>query len=324
MKIVIIKLGALGDVVRTLPIAEAIKKKYPNTEITWITKKNALELFEGNNNIDKSFAIPYKTSEVFDILYNFDIEKEATSLAETLIADKKYGFYADGAYPMAFNLGAEYYLNTLFDDELKKSNRKTYQQMMFDAAELAYNKEMPKINLNNENLEYAKNFLKENNLRGKRLIGLHIGSSPRWPSKAWSNDRIKEFAMKINKKGHQLLLLAGPDDIEKQKTILQDLKKQYTPIITNNPYNSLKEFSALVNLCEKIICSDSLALHISLAMKKPTIGLFFCTTPHEVEDYGLLTKIVSPLYESFFPEKQDQFSEELINSISVDEVLNHL
>lgn len=324
MKAAIIKLGALGDVVRTLPIAEAIKKKYPNAEITWITKKNALELFEGNNKIDKSFAIPYKTSEVFDILYNFDIEKEATTLASELKANKKYGFYSEGDYPATFNFGAEYYLNTLFDDELKKNNRKTYQQMMFDVAELPYNKEMPKIHLTNKSLEYAENFLKEKKIKKEKLIGIHIGSSSRWPSKSWSNEKIKEFVMKVNKKGYQLLLLAGPDDVEKQKIIFKDLKEQSTPIITNDPYNSIREFSALVNLCEKIICSDSLSLHISLALKKPTIGLFFCTTPHEVEGYGLLKKIVAPLYDKYFPEKQDQYSEELINSISVDEVLNHL
>ena len=324
MKVAIIKLGALGDVVRTLPIAEAIKKKYPNTEITWITKENALELFEGNNNIDKSFAIPYKASEVFDILYNFDIEKEAGSLALQIGANKKYGFYSDGDYPAAFNLGAEYYINTLFDDELKKNNRKTYQQMMFDAAELPYNKEMPKIHLTNKDIEYAENFLKENKIKKEKLIGIHIGSSPRWPSKAWSNEKIKEFVIKVNQKGYQLLLLAGPDDIEKQKTIFQDLKKQNILVIGNDPNNSIKEFSSLVNLCEKIICSDSLSLHISLALKKTTIGLFFCTTPHEVEDYSLLKKIVAPLYDKYFPEKQDQYSEELVNSISVDEVLKNL
>ncbi len=324
MNVAIIKLGALGDVVRTLPIAEAIKKKYPDAEITWITKENALQLFEGNNKIDKSFAIPYKTSEVFDILYNFDIDKEATSLASVIIADKKYGFYSDGDYPAAFNLGAEYYLNTLFDDELKKNNRKTYQQMMFDAAELPYNKEMPKIYLTNKDLQYAENFIIENKILKNKLIGIHIGSSPRWPSKAWGNERIKEFIKEANSQSYDILLLAGPDDIKKQEKLITELKNNNIKVFTNDPYNSVKEFSALVKICQQMICSDSLSLHISLALKKPTIALFFCTTPHEVEGYGLLKKIVSPLYNDFFPERQDQYSEELINSISVEEVLNAL
>ena len=73
-----------------------------------------------------------------------------------------------------------------------------------------------------------------------------------------------------------------------------------------------------------MVCSDSYALHTSLALKKPTIALFFCTSPHEVEDYGLLKKIISPKLYDFFPEKQDRFSEELVNSILVEQVLKAL
>ena len=325
MKILIIKLGALGDVVRTLPIAEALKKKYPNSEITWLTKQNALELFENHPFVNKAFAIPFITQNKFDILYNFDIEKEATNLAKEIEADKKLGFYIEASYPTAFNLGAEYYLNTLFDDELKKTNKKTYQEMMFEAAELAYNKEKPTINLNKKDIDYAQDFVKKNQIDIKKLIGIHIGGGgTRWPSKAWSTEKIKEFVIKAKEKCYEIFLLAGPDEIEKQQSLLEELKDKNIKIYTNNPNNTIKQFSALVNLCQKIICSDSFSLHISLAMQKPTIGLFFCTTPHEVEGYGLLKKIIAPLFDKFFPEKQDQFSEELINSISAEDVLSIL
>lgn len=325
MKICIIKLGALGDVVRTLPIAEAVKKKYSESEITWITKKNALELFEGNPFVDKAAAIPYNNWEKLDILYNFDIEEDATNLAKEIKADRKFGFYSEGGFPNAFNLGAEYYLNTLFDDELKKTNRKTYQQMMFDAAELPYEKEMPLIYLTDEDRKYANEFLKENKIKTGKLIGIHIGGGgKRWPSKAWAENKIKEFVIKAKETGYETILFGGPDEVEKIGRMREELLNRNIIVYANNPRNSIKEFAVLVEKCDKIVCHDSLSLHISLALKKPTIGLFFCTTPHEVEDYGLLKKIISPLLYEFFPEKQDQFSEELINSISVDEVINIL
>ena len=70
MKICIVKLGALGDVVRTLPLLKAIKEKFPDSEITWITKENAVELFEGNVFVNKILTIPVeKELENFDILY---------------------------------------------------------------------------------------------------------------------------------------------------------------------------------------------------------------------------------------------------------------
>ena len=82
------------------------------------------------------------------------------------------------------------------------------------------------------------------------------------------------------------------------------------------------EFASLVNKCNFMVCSDSFSLHMSLALKKPTIGLFFCTPPDEIESYGFLKKIISPMIYNFFPEKMDEYNENLVKSISPDEVLN--
>jgi len=324
MKILIIKLGAKGDVVRTLPVLQALREKYPDSEITWLTKPSSLEIVRMSPYVNKVLSIPYTENLSFDVLYNFDIDDLATSLAMQISAKKKLGFSNEGGYTSAFNLPAEYYLNTLFDDKIKKENTKTYQQMMFDAAELPYNHKLPIINLSSEDKKYAEDFVTSNSLNIEKLVGLHIGSSPRWPSKSLSSKKIEEFIIAAKQEGYDVLLLAGPDDIEKQKTILESLKQQGIDVKQNNPQNSDKQFISLVNLCKFMVCSDSYALHVSLALKKPTIALFFCTTPYEVEGYGLLTKIVSPMLYEFFPEKQDQFSEQLVNSITVEQVLKAL
>ena len=326
MKILIIKLGAKGDVVRTLPILKVLKQKYPNSEIQWITKPQSKQILETISDIDKIHALPCEIEEKFDILYNFDIEPEATILASKIEAKKKYGFYSepDNDYAVSFNLPAEYYLNTLFDDELKKENKKTYQEMMFQAAELPYNKEHYPLVLDKESKQYAENFIKENNLKTEKLIGIHLGSSPRWPSKAWHSDKIKEFIKAAREKEYEILLFGGPDEIQKHEKLVFELNQQGIKVHKNNPNNTDKEFVSLVNLCKKMICSDSLSLHISLALKKPTIALFFCTSPNEVESYDLLKKIISPKLYDFFPQKMDQYNEELVNSISVEEVLKAL
>ncbi|MEI6059027.1 MAG: hypothetical protein WCP89_04630, partial [archaeon] len=185
--IAIIKLGALGDVVRTLPILLGLKEKFPESNITWITKENAKDIVSSSKHVDSVLTPPSKVKENFDILYNFDVDDEATKLASEIEAKKKYGFYKDGEYVSAFNFPAEYYLNTIFDDELKKSNKKTYQQMMFDAAELPYKKQHHPINLSESEKEYAQKFSKDNKIDQEKLIGIHIGaSSKRWPSKSWS------------------------------------------------------------------------------------------------------------------------------------------
>ncbi|MBS3076672.1 glycosyltransferase family 9 protein [Candidatus Pacearchaeota archaeon] len=322
MKIVMIKLGALGDVIRTLPLAAAIKKNFPQSELTWITKADSSELIKTDSHVDK--VLTSKPEGEFDILYNFDIDKEATSLASGIKAKQKKGFYLDGGYAAAFNLGAEYYLNTLFDDELKKSNKKTYQEMMFDVAEIPYTKEIYKINLAPEEKILGKNFLEKNNPLKKKIIGLHIGASSRWPSKAWHEDRIVEFIKKIKESGNEVIIFAGPNEIEKRGSILEKLEQEGVNVLMNNPNNTMREFAALLDVCDEVVCSDSLALHVSLGLGKKTIALFFCTSPDEVEPYHLLTKIVSPRIKEFFPEKMDQYDEDLVKSISSFDVLKNI
>jgi ADP-heptose:LPS heptosyltransferase len=100
------------------------------------------------------------------------------------------------------------------------------------------------------------------------------------------------------------------------------MKKQGIFLIKNNQNNSVKEFATVANLCDTIICGDSLAIHIASALNKKTIALFFSTSDWEVEDYDLIKKITSPLLEKYF--FKGDYVPELADSISVDEVVNFL
>jgi heptosyltransferase-1 len=53
MKILFIKLSAIGDVVQTLPALESIKKTYPDSEITWVVEEAAAGILEGHPLIDR-------------------------------------------------------------------------------------------------------------------------------------------------------------------------------------------------------------------------------------------------------------------------------
>lgn len=321
IKICIVKLGADGDVLRTMPIARALKEKYPDSQIAWITKGDIADLMQGNPYIDKIFVLPAIPEEKFSALYNFDLEKDACEIAIKIGAEEKFGFYLREGYPAPFNIGAEYYLNTFFDDEIKKKNKKTYQEMMFMAADLRYQREYCPIYLNEEDSSYAQEFAKMNYLHSEKLIGIHMGASSRWPSKVWSEQRLKEFIVKAREKGYEILLLGGPNEAGKLEAFAQQLENQLIRIYRNDPYNTKREFAALISLCKIIVCSDSFALHVALALERKTVGLFFVTSPDEVEGYGFLTKIASPKLYEFFPEKSDQYNEDLVNSISSDEVL---
>lgn len=320
-KIAIIKLGADGDVLRTIPLVEGIKHAFPHSEIVWITRKSVSEMLVGLACVDRIEVVPFSTTETFDKLYNFDMDEEATCLATAIKAEKKYGFYKEGGYAAAFNAGAEYYLNTVFDDALKKNNKRTYQDMMAELAEIPIPKKPYHLVLDAKDKHYGEDFFSKEGLKNKKVIGIHMGASSRWPSKVWHHSRLKEFIILAHKEGYEILLFGGPNEVESQKQFLGELKKENVTVRHNDPHNTKRQFAALVDRCDRIVCSDSFALHVAIGLGKKTACLFFCTSPDEVEGYGLLHKIVSPQLYDYFPERSNEYSEELVKSVSAEQVL---
>src|SRR5437016_7822252 len=81
-KILIIKLAALGDVIRTTPLVTRFKKKYPSCHITWITQSPDIL---PKDKIEKILPFDFKsvflvTHQDFDIAINLDKDQEACQL----------------------------------------------------------------------------------------------------------------------------------------------------------------------------------------------------------------------------------------------------
>ena len=323
-KILIIKLGAAGDVLRTTPLLRTIKEKTPNAHITWLTLPSNVALLENNPHINKILPLNYETIlrmdiEHYDTVYNLEIDTPATLLATKVKAHHKYGYYHhQNGNTAAYNTSAEYYLHRARSNVINRNNTKTYQHMMFDAAELPYSQEDYVLQLTDEekaaSIKFRKHYAINDN---QKLIGINIGAGNRWPSKNWGRDNIIALIRKLNL---PIVLLAGPDEPEDiQEKMAMRLHDYEWPLLKNNPQNSLREYMSIVNACDMVITGDTLTLHIALALKKPTVGLFLCTPPWEVEEYGRLTKVTSPLLQQYFYTNDNV--PEIAKSVSVDEVL---
>ena len=323
-KILIIKLGALGDVLRTTPLLHAIKKRYGNPLIYWLVKEESKPFLENNIYIDKILIynldmILRLMNEKFDILYSLEIDYPAIGLANLIKAEEKFGFFAnEDGHPAIFNKEAKHYLEMVFSNHLKKENRKSYQEIIFEICKMKYNKEEIILELTNKDKSYGTLFMKKHHIKkSDKIIGVNIGAGPRWIAKSWNIGLIIELIKKLYK-NYKVLLLAGPEEVRIQKDILLKLKKEKIIVIPNNPQNNLKEFASVMNICSLIITGDTMALHLAVGLKKEVVALFFCTPPWEIESYGKIKKIVSPLLDNnLFSE---EYNEELSNSISVKEV----
>ena len=75
MKIIIVKLGSIGDIVHALPALAAMRQALPDAEISWVAENRSAEILRGNRLIDELIEVDTRSliegSIVADILPRF-------------------------------------------------------------------------------------------------------------------------------------------------------------------------------------------------------------------------------------------------------------
>ncbi len=289
-RILIIKLAAIGDVLRTTSILPALRQQYPQSEITWITKANAVPLLKDNPEVDRVFAVEtnyleYLQNESFSVGICLDADPFSATINSLARSDLKLGFVTDrgGKVQPANDAAREWWLMGV-NDALKKRNRKTYQQIMYEICGLPLPTVPPRLYLNGSSGSIP---LRENAaLRdASRLIGINTGGGGRWQLKKWTLAGYIECIKRLKQQhpGTGLVLLGGPEEVELNRQILDAVGDD---VVDGGCRNSLMEFAALVGQLDVLLTSDSLAMHIGVALDKPTIVLVGPTSPWELDVFG--------------------------------------
>jgi heptosyltransferase-2 len=328
-KILIIKLDAVGDVLRTTSILHALKKKYPSSHITWLTRSDAKELFNWNNLVDTVLLFEDMdttarlTSEHFDLLIHPDASPVSSALASASNSKVKKGFLLDtkGKITPANESAIEWLEMGAFD-EYKKRNTKTYQQILHEIAELEYDKGEIILNLSEDEMSLREKLFESYGLQKyKFIIGLNTGASKRWRLKQWRFEGFRELIKKLKSyEDLAVLLYGGPSEKERNNS----LKNEFANVVDTGSDNSLREFFVKLDLSQLIITGDTLALHAATALKKHVICLFGPTSSNEIESYGRIIKIIPDMDCLVCYKPECDFVPNCMDNISADQILNKI
>jgi ADP-heptose:LPS heptosyltransferase len=280
-KILIIKLGALGDVIRSTPLAVKYRKLFPGCHITWIT--HSPEILP-KDSIDRILKFDFNavfavTHQKFDIAINLDKEIEACSLLKDVEADEKYGFIWNNSHIDIANPEARHKLITGLFDNISKLNTKSYVEEIFEICRLKFEYEPYLLNFNSELSDKWKATLRQQ--AGSRIIvGLNTGCGKRWSTRLWPVPYWKELIMKLQDAGYYPVLLGGQDEDAQNKIYAASTGAYYPGTF------SLEEFISLTNNCDIILTAVSMMMHIAVGLKKPLILFNNIFNRHEFEMYG--------------------------------------
>lgn len=280
-RVLIIKLGALGDVIRTTPLVERFRKAYPGVHITWLTQSPAILPTNEIETIYKwDFTSVYTIEHSeFDIAVNLDKEPEACMLLANVNAATKYGYIWKDNHIAPATSNSEHKLMTGFFDEISQKNTKSYLQEIFEICHFEFNNEEYLIQLNSElSQKWEQQLNKLSN--GRTIVGLNTGCGPRWNTRLWSEESWKTLAKLLVEKGYYPVFLGGELEHEKNKRMSQETETYYPG------HFSLEEFIAITNNCTIIVTQVSMMMHIATALKKKMVLCNTIFNKHEFELYG--------------------------------------
>lgn len=300
MRIAIIKLAAAGDVLRTTAVLAPLKRKYPESHVTWVTDEEALPLLSTNPAIDRAMPCSPETwlvlgSEHFDTAICLDKEPRAAALLGMLDAEKRLGFGLSAWGTVeALNEGALYDLSLGLDNDLKFNvNRKSYSEIACGIAEVPYEADPHILVLPESSRGHARDFLASAGLDGMEpLVGLNVGAGDVFANKAWTVEGFASLArMVVERLGGKCILLGGPGERARVTEVL----RISGDAAVDGKVHGLLDFAALVGSLNALVTGDTLAMHIAIALEVPVVAVFGPTVAHEVCFHGRGEKIISTI-----------------------------
>jgi lipopolysaccharide heptosyltransferase II len=277
-KILVIKLGALGDIILAGPSLRALREKFPRAHISVLVKQAYRPILENCPYINEVLELPSSGKKYyediwhissllrktgFDMVVDLQNSRKSHILAYLSACNRRYG-YDNGKFSFLLN-------------KKVSSLKQPLSPVKHQARTLA----LLGIESVRDDLElwpdrndeiWADDFFKEHKKdEAVPLIGINLGASPQWPSKRWNVEKFAALLGKIQDARMRVVFTGKGAD----KGLLKSLK-QLCPnyFIDAVDKTSFTQLACIIKRCDVYISSDSAPLHIAYAVKTPVVALF--------------------------------------------------
>jgi heptosyltransferase II len=277
VKILIVKLGALGDVLRTTSLLPGLRRRHRGARVWWLTSPAAKPLLEGHPGIDRLVTSPRKLPRDFDLVLSLEEAPACAKAAREACAGRLVGVTPEGFTPDS----ALYYAMSLLNpdkkaaDRMKAANRLTYAELWFKILGLPGRPAAPTLAVRAG--------------RPTRAIGFNPGAGARWPAKQLTEAKAASVLRALDALGRPVILLGGRDERARNRRIL----KRAGCGIDGGTGHDLKSFARLIGRCETIVSTDSLAFHLATALRRKAVVLVGPTSAAELDAFGRGRKLVA-------------------------------
>ncbi|MCX6170473.1 MAG: glycosyltransferase family 9 protein [Ignavibacteriales bacterium] len=296
--ILIIKWGALGDLIMATSTIKAIRDQYPNAKITMISNKIMKELFPSGYIIDEYIFLNRSGRHVnesflnqllmikelrkrkFDLAFNLKWKSERASVLTFLSGAKERVGYTQKYFSIC-------YTHQIVHPEGR------YQEVdrNLDIAKsfgIKVNNTNPLIYISGDDKKFAREFFTNNSLTKDITICIHPGASKN--NRAWLPERYVELSKKlISELGAKILVTWGANELNLARGIVESIGSN--AILSPNT-KSIADLGAIIEQCKLFISVCTGPMNVANAVNTPIIALLGSTDPLDWSPVGEIHRTI--------------------------------
>nr|MBC8204653.1 glycosyltransferase family 9 protein [FCB group bacterium] len=286
-RILLVKFWGIGNIVRLSPTLKAIRARFPEAKITFITLNRNRGIYEDCGLYDEALYLKLDSIRAFlwDIIKKFfilrakkfdlviDLEPLA-NFAEIVT------FYVGVGARVGFNMTGRRSLFTIKapfreDEHISKS----FFRILSPFGVIISDELLPlPIPLEDKDRQYTERLLSDESIDAKSLIvGMNVNASNVADARRWPPEKFAQLADRIAEElKAQLIYIGAPDERERVQNVIDNTSNGGVNIAGRT---SLKQTIAAMEMMNIFITNDSGPMHLAMAMGIPTVAIFGPESP---------------------------------------------
>nr|WP_320131817.1 glycosyltransferase family 9 protein [uncultured Holophaga sp.] len=291
-KILVIRLSAIGDVVRTIPSVAALRVRFPEARIHWLVEDRCAEIITGLEGIDGLKIAPRRAWNKLKGLARFramlafghELKAEGYDLVVDFHGVAKSGFLAflsrsprRVGYPKGIaKEGGHLFLTErvpVVEGKLSRYDRNFLLPRYFDPAAT---EPSPSLPLGEADRSMAGGWVQDQGLSPKGFVFLYPGTSKVGAYKRWPAEHFGRLADLVAEHfGLSSVIGWGPGEEEMVERLVRTAQRPVHVL----PLTSMKEMAAVLELARLYIGGDTGPLHMASLLGTPAVGVYGPSDP---------------------------------------------
>ncbi len=322
-RILIVRLSAIGDIVHGMPVACALRERFPDAMLAWAVEEWGATLLRGHQALDELITLPRgwlkSPRTVWQLrrrlhAMKFDVAIEAQGLSKSAIlawlsgARCRIGF--SGYWGREMSRWLNNHLVEITVEHVIDRNLQLLRPLGIESPAVRFQvPEHPPDRVSAQEIIHRAG-LEE----GFAMINSGAG----WPSKLWPVERYAAVTSYLGgKRGLPTLVVWGN---QKEHTAAEQIAAGSHGHAQPAPPTTLMELAALARRARLFIGSDTGPLHLAAAVGTPCVGLYGPWPARRHGPYGPQNVAVQKMSFEGSTRARRHASPELMEAISVEMV----